>query len=135
MIKGKHTFITRSRWLTPLCISMLAAAIFTQRAALYNRQITLLFAVVTLWAGAAWWPVRSARARSWRCVSVWSPAWIASASGACAAVVAATENGFCDKGEDITVRLRGGDLLVKYTDETVWMTGDAKKNFEGFVEL
>ena len=60
---------------------------------------------------------------------------LACGTGACAAVVAATENGFCDKGEDITVRLRGGDLLVKYTDETVWMTGDAKKNFEGFVEL
>jgi carbamoyl-phosphate synthase large subunit len=60
---------------------------------------------------------------------------LACGTGACAAVVAATENGFCKKGEDITVRLRGGDLLVRYTDETVWMTGDAKKNFEGFVEL
>jgi len=60
---------------------------------------------------------------------------LACGTGACAAVVAATENGYCAKGEDITVRLRGGDLLVQYTDETVWMTGDAKKNFEGFVEL
>ena len=60
---------------------------------------------------------------------------LACGTGACAAVVAATENGFCTKGEDITVRLRGGDLLVRYTDETVWMTGDAKKNFEGVVEL
>ena len=60
---------------------------------------------------------------------------LACGTGACAAVVAATENGFCKKGEDITVRLRGGDLLVRYTDETVFMTGDAKKNFEGFVEL
>jgi carbamoyl-phosphate synthase large subunit len=60
---------------------------------------------------------------------------LACGTGACAAVVAATENGFCTKGEDITVRLRGGDLLVRYTDETVFMTGDAKKNFEGVVEL
>lgn len=60
---------------------------------------------------------------------------LACGTGACAAVVAATENGFCDKGEDITVRLRGGDLLVRYTDETVFVTGDAKKNFEGVVEL
>ncbi|MDP3448802.1 MAG: carbamoyl-phosphate synthase large subunit, partial [Eubacteriales bacterium] len=60
---------------------------------------------------------------------------LACGTGACAAVVAATENGFCTKGEDITVRLRGGDLLVRYTDETVFMTGDAKKNFEGIVEL
>ncbi len=60
---------------------------------------------------------------------------LACGTGACAAVVAATENSFCAKGEDITVRLRGGDLLVRYTDETVFVTGDAKKNFEGFVEL
>ena len=60
---------------------------------------------------------------------------LACGTGACAAVVAATENGFCDQGEDITVRLRGGDLLVRYTNEGVVMTGDAKKNFEGVVEL
>ena len=60
---------------------------------------------------------------------------LACGTGACAAVVAATENGFCTKGEDITVRLRGGDLLIRYTDEAIFMTGDAKKNFEGVVEL
>ena len=60
---------------------------------------------------------------------------LACGTGACAAVVAAGENGFCQKGEDITVRLRGGDLLVRYTDETVFMTGDARKNFEGIAEL
>ncbi len=60
---------------------------------------------------------------------------LACGTGACAAVVAAVENGFCQKGEDITVRLRGGDLLVRYTEEAVWMTGDARKNFEGVVEL
>ena len=60
---------------------------------------------------------------------------LACGTGACAAVVAAVENGFCQKGEDITVRLRGGDLLVCYTDEGVVMTGDARKNFEGVVEL
>ncbi len=60
---------------------------------------------------------------------------LACGTGACAAVVAATENGYCPKGEDITVHLRGGDLLVRYTDEGVFMTGDARKNFEGYVEL
>ena len=60
---------------------------------------------------------------------------LACGTGACAAVVAAVENGFCRKGEDVTVRLRGGDLLVNYTDETVLMTGDARKNYEGIVEL
>ncbi len=60
---------------------------------------------------------------------------LACGTGACAAVVAAVENGFCAKDEDITVRLRGGELLVRYTDEAVYMTGDARKNFDGFVEL
>ena len=60
---------------------------------------------------------------------------LACGTGACAAVVAAVENGYCAKNEDITVRLRGGDLLVRYTDGTVLMTGDARKNFEGIVEL
>jgi len=60
---------------------------------------------------------------------------LACGTGACAAVVAAVENGFCRKGEDVTVRLRGGDLLVNYTDEAVHMTGDARKNYEGTVEL
>jgi carbamoyl-phosphate synthase large subunit len=60
---------------------------------------------------------------------------LACGTGACAAVVAAVENGFCRKGEDVTVRLRGGDLLVNYTDETVHMTGDARKNYEGTAEL
>jgi len=35
----------------------------------------------------------------------------------------------------VTVHLRGGDLLVRYTDEMVTMTGDARKNFEGVAEL
>ena len=28
-----------------------------------------------------------------------------------------------------------GDLLVRYTDDGVFMTGDARKNFEGYIEL
>ena len=44
---------------------------------------------------------------------------------------AAVENGFCPKGEDITVKLRGGDLIVNYTDECITLTGDAKLVFEG----
>ncbi len=60
---------------------------------------------------------------------------LACGTGACAAVVAAVENGFCKKDEDVTVHLRGGDLLVRYTDKGVFMTGDARKNFEGYVEL
>ena len=56
-------------------------------------------------------------------------------TGACATAVAACLNGFCKKGEDITVRLRGGDLVIRYTDETVIMTGPATTVFEGVIEI
>ena len=52
-------------------------------------------------------------------------------SGACAAVVAAVENGYCEKGKDITVKVRGGDLIIRYTDDGVTLTGDAKLIFTG----
>ena len=56
-------------------------------------------------------------------------------SGACAAVVAAVENGYCNKNEEITVKLRGGDLKLRYTDEAVYLSGDANKIYEGKVIL
>lgn len=56
-------------------------------------------------------------------------------TGACAAVVAAVENGFCPKNEEITVKLLGGDLKIRYTDEAVFMTGNAVKVFEGTVVI
>ena len=56
-------------------------------------------------------------------------------TGACAVAVAACENGLCKKGEDITIKLKGGDLVINYTDDTVYMTGDAEKVFEGTVEI
>ncbi|MEE0265875.1 MAG: diaminopimelate epimerase, partial [Acutalibacteraceae bacterium] len=56
-------------------------------------------------------------------------------TGACAVAVAAVENGFCKKGEDITVQLTGGELVVNYTDDTVYMTGEAEKIFNGTVVL
>ena len=43
----------------------------------------------------------------------------------------AVENGFCDKNTDITVQLLGGDLVIKYTDDTVYMTGNAVVAFDG----
>jgi len=52
---------------------------------------------------------------------------------ACAAAVAAVENGYCKKGENITVKLKGGDLVVCYTDDGVLMTGNAETLFEGEV--
>lgn len=56
-------------------------------------------------------------------------------TGACAAVVAAVLNGYCEKGELITVSLRGGDLQICYTDQTVTMRGPAKTVFEGTVDI
>ena len=55
-------------------------------------------------------------------------------TGACAAVVAACVNGKCNKGEDITVKVKGGDLTVNYTDERIILTGDAVLVFEGRTE-
>lgn len=60
---------------------------------------------------------------------------LACGTGACAAVVAAILNGYCKKDEDITVKLRGGELIIRYTDKTIYMTGSAKKTFEGVVHI
>ena len=59
---------------------------------------------------------------------------VACGTGACAAVIAATENGYVEKGKDITVKLVGGDLVVNYTDHEVILTGDAVMVYEGTVE-
>ena len=56
-------------------------------------------------------------------------------TGACAVAVPACENGFCKKGDDIKIKLKGGDLIINYTDETVYMTGNAEKVYEGEVEV
>jgi len=55
-------------------------------------------------------------------------------TGACAAVVAAVENGFCKKGEEVTVKLKGGDLAVTYNDDGIYLTGNAVLVFEGEAE-
>lgn len=56
-------------------------------------------------------------------------------TGACAVGVAAVLNGYADKNVPITVHLRGGDLIITYTDETVYMEGSATLAFTGFVEI
>jgi len=56
-------------------------------------------------------------------------------TGACAAAVAAVENGYCQKGEDILVKLKGGNLTINYTDERVLMTGNAETVFTGEIEV
>ena len=56
-------------------------------------------------------------------------------TGACAAAVAAVLNGFCPLGENITVKVRGGELIVNYTGETVYLTGTTSLLFEGVIEI
>ena len=56
-------------------------------------------------------------------------------TGACATGVAACLNGFAKPDTDITVHLRGGDLTIRYTTETVFMTGAATTVFKGEIEL
>lgn len=55
-------------------------------------------------------------------------------TGACATAVAAAVNGICNRGTEITVKLLGGDLKIKYMpDSTVYMTGTAVFVFDGEV--
>ena len=56
-------------------------------------------------------------------------------TGACAAAVAAVENGYCKHDTEITVHLVGGDLFITYkNDGTVFMRGPATKVFDGVYE-
>lgn len=53
-------------------------------------------------------------------------------TGACAAAVAACLNGYCKQDEEITLKLRGGDLAITYNEDgTVLMRGPAAKVFDG----
>lgn len=56
-------------------------------------------------------------------------------TGACAAAVAAVLNGFCPLDENITVKVRGGDLIVRYTGETVFLTGATEVVYTGEIEI
>ena len=58
---------------------------------------------------------------------------MACGTGACAVAVAATLMGYCDKDTDIQVQVKGGVLTIRYTDETIYMTGDCVKVFEGTI--
>jgi carbamoyl-phosphate synthase large subunit len=37
--------------------------------------------------------------------------------------------------EDITVKVKGGELIVNYTGETVFLTGSAELVYEGLIEI
>ena len=59
---------------------------------------------------------------------------LACGTGACASAVAAILRGYCDRKEEITVRLKGGELKIRWDLEAVWMTGLAETVFTGEVE-
>ena len=57
-------------------------------------------------------------------------------TGACAAAVASVENGYFKRGEEITVKLRGGDLFITYEEDgTVLMRGPAETVFTGEIDV
>lgn len=56
-------------------------------------------------------------------------------TGACAAVAAAVRCGYCNKNEDVTVKVAGGDLIVNCSDEGLILTGGTVKVFEGEIEI
>ena len=57
---------------------------------------------------------------------------LACGTRACAVTVASVLNGFCNKDEEVTVKLLGGDLKIKYlSNGLVYMTGPAEFVFEG----
>lgn len=61
---------------------------------------------------------------------------LACGTGACASVVAAVLNGYCKQGEEITVKLLGGELKITYTTEgRVMMRGSATHVFDGVINL
>ncbi|MCM1392997.1 MAG: carbamoyl-phosphate synthase large subunit [Ruminococcus sp.] len=55
-------------------------------------------------------------------------------TGACAAVAAAVKNGFCKAGDEVTVKLKGGDLHIIYTEEGITMSGNAQLIYNGEAE-
>ncbi len=57
-------------------------------------------------------------------------------TAAAATAVASIVNGFCAYGEIITVKLKGGDLFVKYeNDGDIELDGTVKLSFEGSIEI
>ena len=55
---------------------------------------------------------------------------------ACAAVAAAVLNGHCKRGEEITVKLKCGNLMITYAENShIYMRGAAEKVYDGVYEL
>jgi len=58
---------------------------------------------------------------------------LSSGTGACAAVVAATQIGYTDRDQDITADLAGGRLTINYTPGGVLLSGEVETAFKGDV--
>ncbi len=56
-------------------------------------------------------------------------------TGACAVAVAAVLNGYADMNTPVIVHLRGGDLTITYTKDTVYMEGGATLVFTGEINI
>ncbi len=58
---------------------------------------------------------------------------LACGTGACATVVSAIARGFCKADTDVTVKLPGGDLIIRVDTvaEEIFMTGKAEMSFNG----
>ena len=59
---------------------------------------------------------------------------MACGTGACAAAAAAVATGQCDADCDISVRCKGGELIVRYSPEGVTLTGDTRLVYTGETE-
>ena len=70
-----------------------------------------------------------------RCFERGSGETMACGTGACAAAVAAIENGLCRKNTDINVQVPGGTLTVRCDDRGVTLHGTAELVYEGKLEL
>lgn len=58
---------------------------------------------------------------------------LACGTGSCACVAAATLAGHCKRDTDIEVKLLGGTLLIRWTPDTMFLTGNAVEVFTGEV--
>lgn len=56
-------------------------------------------------------------------------------TGACATVAAACMNKLCSKNTDVTVKLKGGELTVRYGENSIIMTGETVTAYYGRVEI
>ena len=70
-----------------------------------------------------------------RCYERGNGETMACGTGACAAVVAAVENGLCQKNTDINVHVKGGILTVSYSDDAVTLLGNTELVYTGTLEL